>query len=201
MPTPFSGRWQVPVVILLTRLLAHIHATTVESTIQSQPLFNTSGNSSGVDSDADGLPDDYEMGAARYQVVEVPSAISWTDANADASQRINAFGVRGHLVTITSETELQLVTSLVKQKAVHSPRACWIGLRETHGEGTYEWVTGEGLSYTHWDAGEPNNVYGTSDEQYVMVRSGEMQGLIDCFHDDADCVFCVFVTPYLPDVA
>ena len=69
----------------------------------------------------------------------------------------------GHLVTITSEHEQNVVNSLLG-KGIRP--VYWIGASDTASEGTFQWVTGEPFSYTHWSAGEPNN---NGDEDYVHL--------------------------------
>jgi hypothetical protein len=49
---------------------------------------------------------------------------------------------------------------------VANRKSTWIGLSDAASEGTFEWVTGEGLGYTNWIAGEPNN---SNTENYVAL--------------------------------
>jgi hypothetical protein len=53
-----------------------------------------------------------------------------------------------HLVTISSAAENELVRP--------SSGFRWIGLEDIGSEGTFTWVTGEPLSFTNWNGGEPN---------------------------------------------
>ncbi|MEZ4801040.1 MAG: HYR domain-containing protein, partial [Flavobacteriales bacterium] len=70
------------------------------------------------------------------------SNTTWSNAN-DAA---NALG--GHLVTISSATENTLLSGI---------GAHWSGFTDEAVEGTWVWVTGEPVTYTNWNPGEPNN--------------------------------------------
>ncbi len=60
----------------------------------------------------------------------------------------------GHLVTITSSKEQEVVAQLVSSQV---RRGYWLGGRKI---GSSTWVTGESFSYTNWDPGEPNEENG-----------------------------------------
>lgn len=57
-------------------------------------------------------------------------------------------GMSMHLVTISSTEENALVRP--------SSGFRWIGLEDTGSEGSFTWVTGEPLTFTNWNGGEPN---------------------------------------------
>lgn len=84
-----------------------------------------------------------------------PAVSSWNEANAQAQ----ALG--GHLVTITSAGERQVVGSL------NPPLASAIGLRQVPGSpepsGGWAWITGEPVDFTVWSPGEPNHDGGEED--------------------------------------
>jgi hypothetical protein len=100
-----------------------------------------------------------------YEVVPVPTGISWPAAKTAAEAR-SYNGFSGHLVTITSqaETDFLLANGL-------SPAAYWIGASQPLGQigpaTNWSWVTGEPFVYTNWDTGEPNDFYGPATEQYL----------------------------------
>jgi hypothetical protein len=81
---------------------------------------------------------------------------SWGGANAAAQGR-SVVGRPGHLVTITSAVEQGIVQNLRVQMGLGDMRA-WIGLYDPSGSNTWQWVTGEPLTYTNWGGGEPNNI-------------------------------------------
>ncbi len=89
--------------------------------------------------------------------------MSWTFAR----DLCNDLG--GHLVTITSAEENQLITELVQSG---SKDAYWLGATDMDGqEKDFKWVTGEEFVYDNWLAGEPNSAgeKGTK-EQFMEFR-------------------------------
>lgn len=121
-----------------------------------------------IDSDHDGLSDDYERGVGRYSIIL--GTFTWTEAKADAEAR------GGHLATIVSEQEW------IDMKAVLGPslfgKNLWIGGTDEGNEGVWRWITGERWVYSHWRAKEPSNDSignGTGDpENYLMVWGKEV---------------------------
>jgi Lectin C-type domain/Right handed beta helix region len=105
-----------------------------------------------------------------YEFVNVGSVVPWTTAKAAAEAR-TAYGVSGHLVTLTSAAEQGFVNSIQTDSLSLPGWRPWIGLTDEVTEGDYLWVTGEPFSFTNWSVGEPNNVAGV--ENYVeMFASG-----------------------------
>ena len=70
----------------------------------------------------------------------------------------------GHLVTITSSDEQKFVNDNLLSKT--SKAYIWIGATDSLYEGNWKWITGETMSYTCWDSGEPNNY---NDEDYLLI--------------------------------
>ena len=66
------------------------------------------------------------------------------------TQRDACVAIGAHLVTITSQEENDFVRQLV------GAQDRWMGLRRPQAGEPFSWVTGEPVSYTAWDAGEPN---------------------------------------------
>ncbi|MCX7749028.1 MAG: C-type lectin domain-containing protein [Clostridia bacterium] len=94
-----------------------------------------------------------------HHYVLFKGALSYLEANEYCKK------MGGHLVTITSEQEQSLVEKLLlKGKQDYY----WIGLNDEKENGKYEWVTGEGFSYSNWDWNQPDNCMG-SDEKYVYI--------------------------------
>ena len=59
----------------------------------------------------------------------------------------------GHLATITSMDENDFLFSYIKQQGTGS---AYFGLSDAEKEGTWEWCTGEPVSFLNWHDGEPN---------------------------------------------
>jgi hypothetical protein len=95
-----------------------------------------------------------------YEFVSAPGQ-TWFQARDGAASR-TLFGRQGYLVTITSAEEQTFVQTKLVGKG-------WMGASDAALEGTWRWVTGpengQGLTYTNWDANEPNNSSG--DEDYA----------------------------------
>jgi hypothetical protein len=76
----------------------------------------------------------------------------------------------GHLVTITDAGENAFIYDNFRMVNTDGP---WIGLYNTGTQGSFAWVTGEPVSYTNWNAGEPNNYKGSATniyEPYVHIQ-------------------------------
>ncbi|MFP6753386.1 MAG: lectin-like protein, partial [Pirellulaceae bacterium] len=85
-----------------------------------------------------------------YGVIHT-DAMTWEDAKADAESR------GGHLATITSAEELEVISSL-------TPYDDWLGGYQDlnsafyfEPDGGWKWITDETWSYTNWDTDQPDN--------------------------------------------
>jgi hypothetical protein len=79
----------------------------------------------------------------------------WTDA------KQACIGMGGHLVTIANESEQTFV--------FNTWPSGWIGFSDESVEGNFVWVTGEPVTYTNWNPGEPNNA---GNEDYAQFVGG-----------------------------
>jgi predicted nucleic acid-binding Zn-ribbon protein len=102
-----------------------------------------------LDSDGDGLSDEYEMGRTRYQVIALPNS-SWKEASQDAINR------GGHLATVTSQVEWDQIVSLFGSELLF----CYLGGTDEGTEGVWRWVTGEPWNFSYWNSGQPSNSSG-----------------------------------------
>ncbi len=92
------------------------------------------------------IPDDaVEFNGHYYKVVT--EYMAWEDA------KIYCESLGGHLVTITSQEENDVVLSLI---ASHS-NIFMTGLSDVNKEGEWSWVTGEPVTYTNWANRQPDN--------------------------------------------
>ena len=82
-----------------------------------------------------------------YELVTTP--LNWNAAKLDAESR-TILGVSGHLLTITSQEELDFIINVFGEPI----REKWIGGFNTQNQ--WEWVTGEPWVFTNWAPGEPN---------------------------------------------
>jgi len=90
----------------------------------------------------------------------LPNWLMWTEAEAEA------VAMGGHLVTINNRAEQDWVWATFGGDG----RALWIGLNDVEKEGRFVWTSGEPVSYTNWQPGEPNDA--NEGEDY-----GEMDAL------------------------
>ncbi len=96
-------------------------------------------------------------------------ADSWFESENEAM----TFG--GHLVTINDSAENVWIFStfapIAKAQITSGDPpepALWIGLSDAAVEGTFTWASGEPVSFTQWDTGQPNSIGG--DQDYVLMR-------------------------------
>lgn len=97
---------------------------------------------------------------------------SWTSAQNQVGDNV-LLGVPAHLASITSAGENAFVAALVGSKCPNetNPKKCkyqgWIGLNDQASEGNFVWTTGEALTFTSWDVGEPS---GMNKEDQVEIN-------------------------------
>ncbi len=89
--------------------------------------------------------------------------------------------LKGHLVTIETETENKALRSLAVQ-AVKSPYGwsdAWIGLDENGSQGTYAWIDGKPTTFTNWSPGEPNHGANSVAEHCAVYKGSTIEGAWD----------------------
>ena len=86
-----------------------------------------------------------------------------------ATAQAKAISLGGNLVSIDSGAENSWLLSNFGNFG-GTQRNLMLGLTDVNLEGTFEWISGEALTYTNWAAGEPNN--GGSGEDFVQIISG-----------------------------
>jgi len=94
----------------------------------------------------------------KYEAFAPAQGIDWHSAESACSD------LGGHLVAISSQQEDQRVTEL---QAAVGGNPVWIGLNDLDQESSWEWTTGEPVTYTNWAPGQPDN---HCDEDCVQKR-------------------------------
>ena len=114
-----------------------------------------------------------------YELVN--SKVTWEAANTAAQAR-SYEGVTGHLATITSAGEKDLITSQFGNPGF------WLGGFQAPGtsepNGGWQWVTGEAWNYTSWNYGEPNDIGSNEDAAFSggnwndLPRTGHIENYL-----------------------
>lgn len=88
-------------------------------------------------------------------------------SNAWDQLQAQAVALGGNLVTIRSAQENQWI--LDNLGPLTTDNSVFIGFNDIAVEGTFEWVSGEPVTYTNWNGGEPNDA-GTSGEDITELN-------------------------------
>ncbi len=96
----------------------------------------------------------------RYEFYD--NAMSWKDAESFCESK------GGHLATISSAEENDIVLSLIDKNTRYS----WIGAKYDEPSRAWSWITGEEFTYNNWAPGEPTSKNGLSSvgEPYAMMH-------------------------------
>jgi hypothetical protein len=81
-----------------------------------------------------------------YDIVSSGPDGSWLSAE------LNAVALGGHLVTINDPSEEAWLRTTFGGQTLY-----WIGFTDAAVEGIWVWSSGEPVTYTNWNLGEPNN--------------------------------------------
>jgi len=101
-----------------------------------------------------------------YDIVSSAPDGSWLSAES------NAQALGGHLVTINDAAEEAWLRATFGTDIRY-----WIGFNDAAAEGTWVWVSGEPVTYTNWDSGEPNNsMPPDSGEDYGVLNWNDATG-------------------------
>ena len=126
--------------------------TSTTSTTTTSTTSTTSTTATTTTTTPISLPD-----RKKYEVIK--TAMTWDEADSYCRS------VNGHLATLTSFEEQELITNLLKEEGLSE---CWLGgKRDENGE--FGWITGEPMVFTNWNGGEPNNLGGH--ENYIHTYS------------------------------
>jgi len=86
---------------------------------------------------------------------------SWTEVEAEA------ISLGGHLATVNDASEATWLGETFGSSGVGIDKNLWIGFNDVAVEGSFEWSSGEPITYTNWALGEPNNADGV--EHFVNM--------------------------------
>lgn len=99
------------------------------------------------DTDQDGLPDAWERGFGRYEVIL--GSFTWEQASLDARAR------NGHLATVIHRLEWEDLKTVLGSAL--TGKNLWLGGTDEGNERTWRWVTGEAWRFENWRPGQPDN--------------------------------------------
>lgn len=127
-----------------------------------------------------------EATANGHKYVYYADKTTWYAANAFCEAQ------GGHLITITSQEENDLLTFLCGEDDI------WLGATDVKTEGQWEWITGEPFEYANWNSGEPNNAAVNIEysEHYLMTYEIGWNDIHGC----AEYGFVMEIEPGLLDV-
>jgi hypothetical protein len=114
---------------------------------------------------------------------------TWTNSEAQAVT------LGGHLATINNAAENQWLQETFGSFG-GTDRNLWIGLNDVAAEGTFVWSSGEPVTYTNWDPGQPDN--NQAGEDFVHLWSPSIQGGFfqpDKWNDLFDATSFAFAQP------
>ena len=92
------------------------------------------------------------------------------DRSSWAASEAEGVALGGHLATIDSAAEDSFVHTTFGPTVEGDPNdaiSLWIGLNDLGTEGTFEWVSGDPVTYTNWAANQPQS--GHEDEDVVGI--------------------------------
>ena len=101
-----------------------------------------------------------EFGGHKYEYYHLGT--SWDQAYMICEK------IGGHLVTINSQEENNIIKSISNKYDTY----CWLGYTDLHQEGKWYMVTGETVTYTNWNSGEPNNTNNCEEYACMYTSSG-----------------------------
>lgn len=104
----------------------------------------------GSDFNMSDIPEDaVEFNGHYYYIYHLSAVTSWIDAAHYCEER------GGYLATVTSAEENAFLNSYLQNHPDYTD--AYFGLTDQDEEGTWQWQNGEPVSYTNWNAKEPNN--------------------------------------------
>lgn len=80
-------------------------------------------------------------------------------------------GLGGHLAAVSDAAENDWIRANMLSYDGRA-RTCWIGFNDVAVEGTFEWVSGDAVTFTNWNDGEPNDAVGGEDFTEMQSSGG-----------------------------
>lgn len=115
-----------------------------------------------------------------------------TDLQLSVDAHVTVFDNGGHLATIGSAGENAFLSGF----ATARHQDVWFGFTDAAQEGTFRWVTGEPITYTNWNAGEPNNSSNNEDWAEMYGTNPSIDGKWnDQYNTDTRYFFLEFDGP------
>lgn len=151
-------------------------------------VYDQSGNISGDEAPVTYVTNEgkaaKEVSFDNHRYLLLNDALYWGEAKKAAEN------MGGHLVTITSNEEQNVVQNLIS--GAGRP-AYFIGGTDEGSEGKFRWVTGESMTYSNWHGGNPDNWDGN--ENYMDMLSS---GLWNDIPGNYPCGYIIEVEPNTP---
>jgi hypothetical protein len=77
----------------------------------------------------------------------------------------------GHLATVNNAAEnLWIIANMLSYDG--RARLCWIGFNDEANEGQFVWTSGDAVTFTNWNPGEPNDAVGGEDYTEMQSSGG-----------------------------
>lgn len=105
-----------------------------------------------------------------YYALTTIAHTNWFNAEAEAASHAG-----GHLVSINSAEEQAFIEASFLAGNSRS-NIYWIGLNDIVSEGTWVWSSGEPVTYTNWEPGEPNDNLAAEDAAVMNWSYGGFWG-------------------------
>lgn len=88
---------------------------------------------------------------------------TWTEAEA------LAVSMGGNLATVNDQSENDWIWNTFSDDGA---RSLWIGFTDQEEEGNFVWTSGESITFTNWELGQPSNDLVGQPEHYTEMRWG-----------------------------
>ena len=112
-----------------------------------------------------------------YKYKYFNNMLSWDEAEKACTTAFKDEDGDGHLVSIHSDLENQIVHALLPP-TTNAILGAWIGMNDKDIEGEYIWSDNTAAEYTNWRRGEPNNRNG--EEDCVQIDQKLMWNDLNC---------------------